>query len=299
MDPEALDVAFRTPPALHRFPGNMAKRVRDLCAAIADGYDGDASRVWTEAADARDLHARLIALPGIGEMKAGTIVSLLGKRYGIRPAGWDEVRPGPPDAGRRGLAGGPRRVPGRQAGPQGGAQGAGQGLIDSAGAPRPRPPPAALPQRTTGRAAARRCRLAAHPSPVARTPGTAAPAEAAEAALDAGPALTGPQRTTGRAAARRVPTSGPSVTLEPRRHQPPARSTHRLSRAPPERPGGFRSGTRSFARWEDHGWCVVWLGSNAYVAIGLRRESDGWQVVSVRLTGRAIGDVQERAEDGC
>jgi uncharacterized HhH-GPD family protein len=99
MDPEALDTAFRTPPALHRFPGNMAKRVRDLCAAIADGYDGDASRVWTGAADARDLHARLIALPGIGEMKAGTIVSLLGKRYGIRPAGWEEVVPEHPTLG--------------------------------------------------------------------------------------------------------------------------------------------------------------------------------------------------------
>jgi uncharacterized HhH-GPD family protein len=99
MDPEALDVAFRTPPALHRFPGNMAKRVHDLCAAIADDYDNDASNVWTEAADARDLHRRLIGLPGIGEMKAGTIVALLGKRYGIRPAGWDEVVPTTPTLG--------------------------------------------------------------------------------------------------------------------------------------------------------------------------------------------------------
>jgi uncharacterized HhH-GPD family protein len=99
MDPEALETAFRTPPALHRFPGNMAKRVRDLCAAIADGYGGDASRVWTGAADAKDLHARLIALPGIGEMKAGTIVALLGKRYGIKPAGWDEVVPDHPTLG--------------------------------------------------------------------------------------------------------------------------------------------------------------------------------------------------------
>jgi uncharacterized HhH-GPD family protein len=99
MDPEALDLAFRTPPALHRFPGNMAKRVRDLCAAIADEYDGDAAAVWTGAADARDLHRRLIALPGIGEMKAGTIVSLLGKRYGIKPAGWDEVVPTTPTLG--------------------------------------------------------------------------------------------------------------------------------------------------------------------------------------------------------
>jgi uncharacterized HhH-GPD family protein len=99
MDPEALDVAFRTPPALHRFPGNMAKRVRDLCAAIAADYDGDASKVWTGAADARDLHKRLIGLPGIGEMKAGTIVALLGKRFGIKPAGWDEVVPSGPTLG--------------------------------------------------------------------------------------------------------------------------------------------------------------------------------------------------------
>ncbi|MHB8892514.1 MAG: HhH-GPD-type base excision DNA repair protein [Candidatus Limnocylindrales bacterium] len=93
MDSEALETAFRTPPALHRFPGNMARRVRDLCAAIADDYGNDASRVWTEAADAQNLHARLIGLPGIGEMKAGTILALLGNRYGIKPAGWEEVRP--------------------------------------------------------------------------------------------------------------------------------------------------------------------------------------------------------------
>jgi len=99
LDAEKLDAAFRTPPALHRFPGNMAKRVRDLCQAIADDYDGDASRIWSGAADAHDLHKRLIALPGIGEMKAGTIVALLGKRYGIKPAGWDEVVPKTPTLG--------------------------------------------------------------------------------------------------------------------------------------------------------------------------------------------------------
>src|SRR4051794_32587096 len=57
MDDERLDAAFRTPPALHRFPGNMAKRTRDLCAAIASGYDGDAARIWRDASDARDLYA--------------------------------------------------------------------------------------------------------------------------------------------------------------------------------------------------------------------------------------------------
>jgi uncharacterized HhH-GPD family protein len=99
MDDERLDAAFRTPPALHRFPGNMAKRTRELCAAIAADYDGDASRIWEGAADAKDLYRRLIALPGIGEMKAGTIVALLGKRYGIKPDGWDDVIPDHPTLG--------------------------------------------------------------------------------------------------------------------------------------------------------------------------------------------------------
>ena len=99
MDDERLDAAFRTPPALHRFPGNMAKRTRELCAAIAADYDGDAARIWGGAADAKDLYRRLIALPGIGEMKAGTIVALLGKRYGIRPAGWEQVIPDHPTLG--------------------------------------------------------------------------------------------------------------------------------------------------------------------------------------------------------
>ncbi|HYO44387.1 MAG TPA: HhH-GPD-type base excision DNA repair protein [Candidatus Limnocylindrales bacterium] len=99
MDVEALEAAFRTPPALHRFPGNMAKRVRQLVTVIAEQYGGDASRVWTEAADARDLRARLIALPGIGEMKAGTILSLLGKRFGVKPAGWEALVPDLPTLG--------------------------------------------------------------------------------------------------------------------------------------------------------------------------------------------------------
>ena len=99
MDPEALATVFRTPPALHRFPGNMAGRVQDLCAAIARDYDGDASRIWTGATDAKDLDKRLRALPGIGEMKAGTILALLGNRYGIKPAGWEEVRPTTPTLG--------------------------------------------------------------------------------------------------------------------------------------------------------------------------------------------------------
>lgn len=99
MDAEALAQAFRTPPALHRFPGAMATRVRDLCAAIAERYDGDAARVWTEASDGRDLERRLRDLPGIGEMKTKALIAIVGRRFGIRPPGWDDVAPTWPTLG--------------------------------------------------------------------------------------------------------------------------------------------------------------------------------------------------------
>ena len=92
-DADELGEAFRRPPALHRFPGAMATRVRDLAAAIAERYAGDASRVWREAADGRDLERRLLDLPGIGEMKAKTLIALLARRYGVQPAGWETVAP--------------------------------------------------------------------------------------------------------------------------------------------------------------------------------------------------------------
>jgi uncharacterized HhH-GPD family protein len=93
MDPETLQRAFRERPALHRFPGAMATRVQELCAVIARDFGGDAARVWTEARDGVDLEARLRSLPGIGEMKAGTLVGLLARRFGVRPPGWEAVAP--------------------------------------------------------------------------------------------------------------------------------------------------------------------------------------------------------------
>jgi uncharacterized HhH-GPD family protein len=93
MDPSELERAFRERPALHRFPGAMARRVQALRAAIASGYGGDASRVWREAADGRDLVARLLALPSIGEMKARTLVAILAKRFGLRLPGLQDVVP--------------------------------------------------------------------------------------------------------------------------------------------------------------------------------------------------------------
>jgi uncharacterized HhH-GPD family protein len=99
MDPAELAEHFRRPPAIHRFPGAMAGRVAELAAAIASQYDGDASRVWTEAADGTDLERRLLGLPGIGEMKAKSLIAILGKRYGVRPPGWEDVAPRHPTLG--------------------------------------------------------------------------------------------------------------------------------------------------------------------------------------------------------
>jgi uncharacterized HhH-GPD family protein len=93
VDSEAFTAAFRERPAIHRFPASMAAKVQALCAAIARDYDNDASRIWTRAKDARDLERRLLGLPGIGQMKAKTLLAILGKRFGIKPPGWDEVAP--------------------------------------------------------------------------------------------------------------------------------------------------------------------------------------------------------------
>ena len=83
MEPDAFLAVCREKPAIHRFPGTMATRVQDLCAVIADGYGGDAARVWVDATDGPDLAARLGALPGIGEMKVRTIMALLARQFGV------------------------------------------------------------------------------------------------------------------------------------------------------------------------------------------------------------------------
>ena len=99
MEPGELERVFAEKPALHRFPGTMAKRTQELCAAIVSEYDSRPERVWSEAADGRDLERRLLALPGIGEMKAKTLVAVLAKRLGVRPPGWEEVAPRHPTLG--------------------------------------------------------------------------------------------------------------------------------------------------------------------------------------------------------
>jgi len=85
-DPGRLEEVFRERPAIHRFPGSMAKRVQALCALVADEYDGDASRLWTEAKDAKDLERRIRALPGFGDMKVLALSAVLSKRLGVEVA---------------------------------------------------------------------------------------------------------------------------------------------------------------------------------------------------------------------
>jgi uncharacterized HhH-GPD family protein len=99
MPPDELEAVFREKPAIHRFPGSMAGRVQALCGVIAERYGGDGSRVWTEAATARDLADRLGQLPGIGEMKVRSLTAVLVKQFGVRPEGWEQALPGHPTLG--------------------------------------------------------------------------------------------------------------------------------------------------------------------------------------------------------
>jgi uncharacterized HhH-GPD family protein len=85
-DPGRLEEIFRERPAFHRFPGSMAKRVQALCAQVADEYDGDAARLWTEADDSAELERRIRALPGFGDMTVLALSAVLWKRLGVEVA---------------------------------------------------------------------------------------------------------------------------------------------------------------------------------------------------------------------
>jgi uncharacterized HhH-GPD family protein len=91
-DPEKFTELFAETPAVHRFPGSMAKRVQDLARIIVDEYDGDASAVWTEGnPDGREVLLRIKRLPGFGDQKARIFLALLGKQYGLTAPGWQEA----------------------------------------------------------------------------------------------------------------------------------------------------------------------------------------------------------------
>lgn len=96
-DPAVLEAAFREKPAIHRFPGNMARRVQELAALVEERYGGRAERLWTEARDSDDLRARIEELPGFGEMKVKALGSVLAKRFGVAVA--QGLVPGHPTLG--------------------------------------------------------------------------------------------------------------------------------------------------------------------------------------------------------
>ncbi|MCK0173058.1 MULTISPECIES: HhH-GPD-type base excision DNA repair protein [Mycobacteriaceae] len=104
-DPDAFAELCATTPAVHRFPGSMAKRIQTLAQTIVDQYGGDAAALWTAGdPDGREVLRRLKALPGFGEQKAKIFLALLGKQYGVTPTGWREA------AGDYGQAGSYRSV---------------------------------------------------------------------------------------------------------------------------------------------------------------------------------------------
>jgi uncharacterized HhH-GPD family protein len=97
LDPARLEEVFREKPAVHRFPGNMARRVQELCATVVSEYGGDASRLWTEAKDGDDLRRRIGSLPGFGQMKVTALGSVLAKRFDVAVA--QELVPNHPTLG--------------------------------------------------------------------------------------------------------------------------------------------------------------------------------------------------------
>jgi uncharacterized HhH-GPD family protein len=99
-DPDAFVAVCAQTPAVHRFPGSMAKRIQDLARAIVDHYGGNTAGLWTDGEpDGAEVLRRLKALPGFGEQKAMIFLALLGKQYGVTPRGW---RAAAGDCGRAG-----------------------------------------------------------------------------------------------------------------------------------------------------------------------------------------------------
>jgi uncharacterized HhH-GPD family protein len=90
-DPDAFAALLSTKPAVHRYPGSMAKRIQQLCQYLVDHYDGDAAAIWRDVRTGKELLDRLTALPGFGKQKSQIFLALLGKQFGVRPEGWREA----------------------------------------------------------------------------------------------------------------------------------------------------------------------------------------------------------------
>jgi uncharacterized HhH-GPD family protein len=99
LDETTLEAAAKGPPAIHRFPSAMGRRVREVAAHVVERYDGDAARIWTEATDAADLKRRIGAIPGFGDMKVASLFAVLVKRLGVDVPGAREALPSHPTLG--------------------------------------------------------------------------------------------------------------------------------------------------------------------------------------------------------
>jgi uncharacterized HhH-GPD family protein len=104
LPPETLLELFRTPPALHRFPGSMATRTQQLCQALVDDWGGDAANVWAGVDSGRELVRRIGSLPGFGDQKARIFAALLAKQFGVTPEGWQEATGDYGQPGHRSIA---------------------------------------------------------------------------------------------------------------------------------------------------------------------------------------------------
>ncbi len=91
MDPTDVEAIFKAKPAMHRYPGSMAKRTHALCQFLVEHYDGDAAAVWADASSGDELYRRLRELPGYGDEKAKIFMAILAKRMGRAPAGWESA----------------------------------------------------------------------------------------------------------------------------------------------------------------------------------------------------------------
>ncbi|MEV5878737.1 HhH-GPD-type base excision DNA repair protein [Streptomyces sp. NPDC052101] len=91
LDPEAFAALLSEKPAVHRYPGSMAKRIQQLCQYLVEHYDGDAEAVWRGVPGGAELLKRLEDLPGFGKQKAQIFLALLGKQLGVTPQGWREA----------------------------------------------------------------------------------------------------------------------------------------------------------------------------------------------------------------
>jgi uncharacterized HhH-GPD family protein len=91
LDEDELVAVCCAKPAIHRFPAVMGRRIHAMTVVLADRYSGRAEQLWADRPDGPQPYHRLRELPGFGDEKSRIFIALLAKRFGVRPAGWDQA----------------------------------------------------------------------------------------------------------------------------------------------------------------------------------------------------------------